>query len=179
MKQSEPRASGVVGKLLRRVVLGVVLLSLAYVLFLVVIAAGIGNEDPLVVAVGARDMEQVVHFLEQGADPNHLDWSGESAFHVAAEDGYFDVMVMLYEAGADPHRLTAHGDSVLTLVANHSGDVEIARWLLDHGVDPCIPPSDWISDILGLDTIMEIAANRGHDDLVVLLEQATADCPVN
>jgi len=136
-------------------------------------------EDPLVSAASAGDVAAVRALLGRGSDPNRIDSSGQSAFHVAAQDGYFEVMLLLYEAGADPARLTDHGDSVLTLVANHSGDVEIARWLLDHGVDPCIPPSDRLRDILGLDTIVEIAANRGHDDLVELLEEATADCPAN
>jgi len=173
----KPRPDVAAARLTRRPVPGVGRVVLVAVLLGSVFIQACIDEDPLVSVAGRGDAAAVRTLLERGSDPNRIDSSGGSAFHNAAEGGYFEVMLILYEAGADPARLTKHGDSVLTLVANHSGDVEIARWLLDHGVDPCFPPSDWISEILGLDTIVEIAANSGHDDLVVLLEQATADCP--
>jgi ankyrin repeat protein len=135
------------------------------------------GELPLVLAAADGDVELIQRILDNGADPNELDYAGESAFMAAAESGQYEAMLVLYEAGGDPSKLTGHGDSVLTLVANGTGDVEVAQWLLDHGVDPCIPPSDWLREIVRRDTTIEIATRYGHDDLVVLLEQAATDCP--
>ena len=125
-------------------------------------------------AAGNGDVEEVARLLEAGVDPNALSDVGETFIGHAAGRGHIDVMEMLLAAGADPTALSRTGNPPLLRVANGSGSVEAARWLVDHGVDPCQRFTEPARG--GSTTPLELARIRGHTDLVVFLAEATSHC---
>lgn len=127
-------------------------------------------------AIGENDISKVASALEDGNDPNEV-WLGEPAVHGAAGVGSVPILRLLLDAGADPLALTDEGDTAIVQVANHSGNVEVAELLLDVGVDPCVEPSDWLQELLGIETLEDVLKLRGHEELGVYLNPALEACP--
>lgn len=74
--------------------------------------AATGNAYPLLNrAVDVAPPEVVSAFLKHNANPNRQDSRGWSALHVAAENGYVEVIRMLVAAGANPSLKSKSGQT--------------------------------------------------------------------
>ena len=81
--------------------------------------------------------EHVQQLLRDGADPNAPDAkAGRTALHIAAAQGYFAGMEMLFEAGADPLTLDNEGNTVMHHACkggNGKYSVDVASYLRTMG----------------------------------------------
>jgi len=81
--------------------------------------------------------DYVLKLLREGADPNAPDArAGRTALHIAASQGYFAGMEMLFEAGADPLANDAQGNSVMHHACkggNGKYSVDVASYLRSMG----------------------------------------------
>ena len=82
--------------------------------------------------------DYVQKLLRNGADPNSTDArAGRTPLHIAASQGYFAGMEMLFKAGADPLALDAQGNTVMHHACkggNGKYSVDVASYLKDMGV---------------------------------------------
>ncbi len=134
---------------------------------------------------GAR--EAAVLLLDAGADVNHAEAeSGQTALMWAAAAGHADIVDLLLQRGADLHTRTrpgvatlpgtcrvcdwkvSSGDFTALLFAARSGDIEMAKTLLDAGADPNE------STLLQGNSLV-IASAGGHEDLALYLIERGAD----
>jgi ankyrin repeat protein len=98
--------------------------------------ADVYRGTPLIWAAASGKVEAVRRLLELGADPDRratfggpTHGEGVTALHLAAQDGYLDVLAALLGAGADPKIRDALYDSTPAGWAEHFGK-EAARELL-------------------------------------------------
>lgn len=76
------------------------------------------GETVLHIAIYKWNRKMVRIFLEAGADPNCVNIQAESAVHVAAKLGLFDILCDLYYSGrCDLNKVTGEGYSALDLCA--------------------------------------------------------------
>jgi ankyrin repeat protein len=93
---------------------------------------------PLQDAVTSGDQRMLELLLECGADPNLLDFWGESALYNAADTGQVEMARALLAAGANPN-VQSRDDMWLhtpLICATMRGNVEMVRLLLAAGADP-------------------------------------------
>lgn len=135
------------------------------------LAAGVSVEDknggvfsPLTTAI-REDRKDIVKFLltEGGADINA---PGEHLPIVKAVRRYHgedsDIIEMLLEHGANPNKMYRGWNAIMQAVEN--GDPDVLRILCSKGVDADA------KDELGR-TVAEIAASRGWDEAVAIIEE--------
>ncbi|KAI0114495.1 ankyrin repeat-containing domain protein [Nemania sp. FL0031] len=89
------------------------------------------------------------------------------ALLVAAGEGHTSVVRLLLDNGADINHQSPQGGSTSLLTAARNGNTDVFQLLLNYGADPSI------SNDRGL-TPLEAAVNRGHRDIVRILEQRSA-----
>ena len=94
--------------------------------------------------------------------------TAEEALFAATRAGKLSEVRRLVEAGADVHATEKWGQTPL-LAAAINGEVEIARYLLDHGADPNQAESFHGADPLSW------ALMQGHPEVVVVLLEGGAD----
>jgi ankyrin repeat protein len=83
---------------------------------------------PMYDAVTSGKVWRVKLALNEGADPNEPGLFSPSVLHVAAENGWLDIVRLLVENGADLTRLDEHGRTPAALAAA-SGHPAVARYL--------------------------------------------------
>lgn len=137
----------------------------------------------------ARHVELTKLLLERGADPNddetpyHVPETYDNAvLTVLLESGKLnadslgclllrktdwhdlDGVRLILARGADAGRVTQFGDNALHHAVRRDNSLKIIEALLDAGADAAVPNRDGRSSI-------ELAAQRGRDDVLALLEQ--------
>jgi hypothetical protein len=108
--------------------------------------------------------------LERGADVNAESYDHEAPLHWAVLRRHDDVVQLLLANGANTEVRDDYGRTPLLLVARETGRVETATILLDGGAE--VNARDRFNS-----TPLELAAWRGHRDLVDLLLDRGADVP--
>ena len=88
----------------------------------------VANKKTIFDAASEGDVQALNYFVDDGANLNALDASGESALHYAALNGKTDAAKMLVVAGADPMLRDANG-RIPFEVAEDSGQLETAAAL--------------------------------------------------
>jgi Zn-dependent protease len=123
------------------------------------------RQSPLVTAASLGHRDIVTALLDNGADPDVVDWvdrTARTALVAAAANGETDVAELLLESGADVNAQPWMSQTAL-MVAAINGHTEVARLLLDRGADPDVKDGDgW--------TALMLARGYGHTDIVDLLK---------
>lgn len=111
----------------------------------------------------------VVDFLiEHGADVNALGKDGSTPMKVAADNGHFELVALLWKRGANIHATSGTTGQTPLHSASWSGHLKIVQFLLEKNADPNVTtPNGW-SPISG-------AAGLGHLEVVRALFDHGAD----
>jgi quercetin dioxygenase-like cupin family protein len=120
---------------------------------------------------GHRDL--VSFLLERGAKVEH-EIRNENLFTAltgAVAEGHREIARSLLDRGANANHRYAEGAMPL-LTAAYNGDAEMVKLLLAHGARPDL------SNDAGL-TASDVAAERGHGDLVTMLRTRASGVPVD
>ena len=118
---------------------------------------------------GHKDVVQLL--LDRGAHPNSSDTFGQTPLHRAVSNGHKDVTQLLLDRGADPDRADTYGWTSTSLHrAARRGDKDVVQLLLDRGADATK------TDGYGL-TPLQLAAQRGYNDIIRLLERRADSQP--
>ena len=106
------------------------------VLAVLLAVAAAPPQDELLETVRRGDVDAVRALLEDGADPDFAQGDGLTALHLAAREGYPDIVDLLIGAGAETGATTRIGDYTPLHLAGGSGHAGVVRALLEAGADP-------------------------------------------
>jgi len=126
-------------------------------------------QDSAYLYAGARGHDEILQLtLENGADLASTNRFGGTALIPASERGLLSTIGILLEAGVDPNHINNLNWTALheAIVLGDGSDtyVEVVRALLDGGADITIRDGDGVLP-------RDLAAARGYDDIVALLER--------
>jgi ankyrin repeat protein len=130
-----------------------------------------GN-TPLHLAAWRGRQNVAEYMLSLGAEVNAANSERETPLHWAALRNDDDLVALLLWHGADTEVHESYGRTPLLLVARETGEVDMARRLLDAGAD--VNAEDRFGD-----TALGLAAWRGFGDLVDLLLDRGASIPAD
>jgi ankyrin repeat protein len=119
----------------------------------------------LLESVKLGDLPRVRDLLSRGAAVDTVDRRGLTPLMWAAASGNTEIVKQLLEGGASVDRRSSDGSTALMLAAAN-GFTEIVRALVLRGAD--------VSAARGGVRARQLALDRGHADVVALLEQAEA-----
>ena len=85
--------------------------------------------DQLVAAAWADDVPTARRLIEDGADVNHLSSTTESAFHIAASEGYLELLDLTLARGADIASLDSYRGTSLIRAAERGHALVVGRLL--------------------------------------------------
>ena len=122
-------------------------------------------EDILFKAVWTNDIA-MVGSINTGV--NIKDALGRTPLHIAAENGYEDVAILLAENGADVNITDTNGNTPLIFIIHKTGNLEITRRFLEKGA--AVNTQNRTGE-----TALMYAAWRGHSNIVQLLLENRAD----
>ena len=105
--------------------------------------------------------------LEQGMDPNHMNWHRLTLLHHTAMKGELAKARLLVDRGADIDAVDEDYRSTPLGVAVREGQREVVDLLLERGADPNVSGAPW-------STPLAWARKRGHANLVEVLRDAGA-----
>ena len=125
------------------------------------------NEGKLLKLTRQGNFEGVRNLLSIGINPNTANEDGFTALHMAAYNGYRDMVQLLLDEGTNANNATDYGGTPLHGAAL-SGHKDVVLLLLDRGADPNKP------NVNGF-TPVHWAANKGHKDVVQHLLDKGAD----
>jgi len=128
------------------------------------------QNTPLHFAARAGNGDLVTLLLERGADVNAANYQQATPLHWAALRSQHGVVELLLRRGARVDPRENYGRTPLLLVARETGNLEMARRLLDAGADVNA------RDRAGT-TPLELAAWRGFGDVVNLVLDRGASAP--
>ena len=69
-----------------------------------------------------------------GSNIHHIDFSGDNAFTLAAQSGFFQLMQTLEQLGINIHQVNHNNDNAFTLVARQ-GSLSQCQWLAGKGIN--------------------------------------------
>lgn len=98
-------------------------------------AAGASAQDPLLEAIRQADAPAVSSLLSEGADPNAAQGDGLSALHIAAEEGYVEIVRVLLDAGARVDARTLLSDYTPLHLASQNARADVVRALVEGEAD--------------------------------------------
>ncbi len=91
-------------------------------------------QDQLIKAAWANDVRRARRLIEAGADVNDKDDTEQSAYLIAASEGYLDLLDLTLRNGADPGSLDGFRGTGLIRAAER-GHADIVGRLLQAGID--------------------------------------------
>jgi ankyrin repeat protein len=109
--------------------------------------------------------------VDHGAVLDSPDYEKQNALHYAAAEGHMEMAAFLVEKGSALEAKNGYGRTPLLLAARESGNVAVARMLIDAGAD--INATDRSGQ-----SSLDLAAWRGFNDFVNLLLDEGADVPL-
>lgn len=114
-------------------------------------------------AARSGDKEKVIEFLESGqvADINTCNANGLNALHLAAKDGYVDIVHELLKRGAAVDNATKKGNTALH-IASLAGQKEVIKLLLQYNANVNVQSLTGFSPLY-------MAAQENHDACVKYL----------
>jgi len=151
-----------------------------------VLTDGGGNAVQLLNAVFHQDMEQIKRLINFGVSVNDKDYDGRTALHIAASEGFVDVVEYLLDANADVNAIDRFGGSPLadavrdrhsvlhqTLESSHTKDVDLSMAARHdhHEVQEVLRLTG--GKLMGIDTgvlLCEMAAEGNLDELKAYCE---------
>lgn len=92
----------------------------------------VAKSRPLVYAARLGRFDIVKDLLELGADPNQIDYSGQSALHAASESGDSRIVKLLLSSGVNIELKDSWGRSALYIAVGRARS-DVVRELLGHG----------------------------------------------
>jgi len=105
--------------------------------------------------------------LENGMDPNHMNWHYTTLLHHVASDGDLPKARLLVDHGADINAIDEEYRSTPLGFAVRWGQREIVAFLLERGADPNLGGDAWA-------TPLAWAKRRGHESVASILQRAGA-----
>ena len=121
----------------------------------------------LINAARTNNLESVRLLVEQGADKDKVDGTGNTPLLWASAEGHLEVAQYLVEQGAALDKAEIRGTTPL-IAAAANGHLEVVRYLLEQGADRDKANNDrW--------THLHYAAYFGHLEIVMLLMSYGAD----
>ena len=87
-----------------------------------------------VLTLAAACSESLALWLCHATDIHHIDFSGNNAFTLAAQSGFFQLMQTLERLGINIHQVNRNCDNAFTLVAGQ-GNLPWCQWLAGKGVN--------------------------------------------
>lgn len=99
----------------------------------------IAPEVRLMYLASERDLEGIKELLDSGIDVNYRDIDDRTALHVAACQGFVDVVGLLIERGADVDTKDRWGSTPLA-DAIHYKNHDVIKYLEKHGAKPLMAP---------------------------------------
>jgi ankyrin repeat protein len=125
-----------------------------------------GDVYPLPYAAHHRHLPIVKLLLSRGAKIN-LGYEGEDALLFAVSHGDLPMVRYLLAQGADPKLMESELNGTLLMNAARGGHLEIAKLLVQHGVDINLQTLD-------RETALNIAQKKGHTAIVEFLKKSGA-----
>ena len=98
-------------------------------------SASMTPEDRLLYAAGEDDVKTLRKLVQKGVSCQYSDDCGQTALHMAADNGAESALRYLLEQGCEVDSVDQHGVSVLQ-AAVIAGHVEICKILIEKGADP-------------------------------------------
>lgn len=120
---------------------------------------------------------QLKRYLDQEGftNINDIDSFGDTALHIASNDGFIDIVEILLSKGANPNIADKMGNTPLHLAALF-GNLQIVTLLLNHGADinytnDLGAPIHWAFELHHIHVISHLVAQGAHlhlQDKVIL-----------
>lgn len=123
------------------------------------------QNQQLMQAVYAKDLEKIKTLLEEGADPNTRDGLGFTTLMIACEHNHLEISKLLLDAKANPN-LENVGDTALMIAAS-SGNLDLVKLLIRKGARVNN------KNVMGM-TALSVAEQKKHREVVEFLESRGA-----
>ncbi|PLX82515.1 MAG: hypothetical protein C0614_06135 [Desulfuromonas sp.] len=131
------------------------------------------GRTPLFAAAESRSLTLTQRLMEHGATLDVRDRKQWTPLYAAVNQGAVDVAEFLIEQGAEVKSQTPGSARSPLLMACYAGNVEMVKLLIEAGADVNARVSMGHSGHAGM-TALQIAAQRGHQQVVDLLRNAGA-----
>jgi ankyrin repeat protein len=135
------------------------------------------QENPLITAIKFNKKNLIAHLLENGADPNHTDRDGNSAFFYAVAHSQSENIYDMLQNFATPafDQVNKNGETLLfeyvRMMSNSESGIKFLKKLIEDGAD-LYQASTWY----GADTTpLDIIAEKQADILQAVLETGQVD----
>jgi ankyrin repeat protein len=127
---------------------------------------GYKGRTPLQSAVSKENLKVVQKLIEYEADIHVEDEDGQTVAHKASRNHHIkgSTLRLLLERGADVNARDKVGRTPLHDALQFGAVLEVVRLLLEHGADVEAKDNDG-------ETALQLAAGRGHDEVVKLLRE--------
>ena len=93
------------------------------------------SHSPLQIASYRGHLDMVEFLLSKGANPNHKDPKGQTAFLIACYQGNLPVVKVLLEGGADINTCSNSGDTCIHFSCYQYPNKNVLKYLVDKGAD--------------------------------------------
>ena len=114
-----------------------------------------------------KHTDMVQFLLENGTNPNHMNWHRTTVLHQFASEGDIAKARLLVEHGADIDAIDDEYRSTPLGMAARWGQRAMVELLLDHGADRNAAGAPWATPVAW-------ARRKGHRDVETMLQSATS-----
>ena len=121
---------------------------------------------PIQLFLDVEDTESIRLLIENGADPNEVQFNGWRLIHLASGEGQAETTKMLIEKGAEVNSIDSYGRNPLHFVPGHH--IQTAQTLIEAGVNVNAKDKNHR-------TPLHSASLKGHTEMAKLLIKNKAD----